>query len=126
MVADGLGQEALADAGRAHEEHVAGFADEAAGGQVEDLLLLDRRVERPVEVVEGLQFAEAGGLDSPLQLAVGADGQFVLEDQFQELGVVEAVAGRFLQADVERLQQPREPQLLQGGDQAVGHDEAPF
>ncbi len=64
LVADGLGQMALADAGRSEQEHVAGLADEAAGGQVEDLLLLDRRVERPVEVVQRLQLAEAGGLDA--------------------------------------------------------------
>ena len=34
------------------------------------------------------------------------DGEFVLKDQFQELGVVEAVAGGFLQPHVERSEQP--------------------
>ena len=99
------------------------FADEAARRQVEDLLLLDRRVEGPVEVVQGFQLAEASGLDAPVQLPLAAHDQFVLQDQFQELGVVEMVAGRFLQAHVQAFQQPGQAQLLQGLGQRFVHRE---
>ena len=37
FVADGLGQMGFADAGRAEEQHILGFADELAGGQIENL-----------------------------------------------------------------------------------------
>ena len=37
-----------------------------------------------------------------------ADQQFILNDQLQELGVAELVAGRFLETHVQRLGQSRE------------------
>ena len=92
LVAHGLDQERLADARGPEPEHVLGFADEAAGGQVVDLLLVDRRIEREVELVQGLQFAEGRGLDAAVDLPVAADGQFVLEDQLQELGMRQRLA----------------------------------
>ncbi len=46
LVADGLGQMGFADAGRAEEQHVFGFADEAAGGQFEDLLSVMEGLKR--------------------------------------------------------------------------------
>ena len=114
MVAEGLDQVAFADARRPQPEHVAGLADEAAGGQVVNLLLLEGGVERPVEAVEGLEFAEAGGLDAALEEPVGTHGQLVLQDQLQELGVVEAVAGGLLQAHLQAVEESRQPQLLEG------------
>jgi hypothetical protein len=68
------------------------------------LLLLDRRVERPVEVLQRLQLAELRRLDPALHLAVAAHGQLVLQDQLQELGVIEAVAGCLLEADLQAVQ----------------------
>ena len=125
LVADGLDQEDLARARRADQQHILGFADEAAGGQVEDLRSFDRRIEGEVEFVERLQFAELGRLHAAVDLPLLADEQFVLQDQFQELGVAELVAGRFLQADVERLGQARQAQLAQGGLQTIIHRIAP-
>jgi len=40
------------------KEHVASLADVTACREVEHLLALDRRVERPIEVVQRFQFAE--------------------------------------------------------------------
>jgi hypothetical protein len=51
-------------------------------------------------------------LDPATHLPIRPDGQFVLKDQLQELCMVESVAGGLLQADVERLRQARQPQLL--------------
>ena len=113
LQADGLDQVTLPDSRWPQQQHVASLFDEPAGGQVEDRLPLDRRVELPVEVFQRPHLAEAGGLDPPLDHPILADGQFILQDQFQELHVGEAVAGGFLQPHLQRLQQPGEPQLLE-------------
>jgi hypothetical protein len=41
--------------------------------------------------------------------------QFVLADEFQELGVAELVGGGFLQADAQGLKQAGEAELFEGG-----------
>ena len=97
------------------------IANEPAGGQVEDRLLRQRRVERPVELVERLDFAEGGRLHATIDQPLVADHQLVLQDQFQELGVAQVVAGGFLQSHVERLGQAREPQLTQGCLERIFH-----
>jgi len=90
-------------AGRADEEHVARFAEEAAGRQVEDLLTGDRRIERPIEVIERLDLTEAGGLHATFDLTLLTDQEFVLQHELQELNVTELMAGGFLQSHAERL-----------------------
>jgi len=120
-MADGLDQMTFSNARRPQQQHVLAFLDEAAGGQVEDLLPLDRRIELPVEVFERAHLAEAGGFHTPLNQPVLPDRQFILQDQFQELGVGEVVAGGLLQPDLQRLRQPREPELLEGGVHGVFH-----
>lgn len=59
----------------------------------------------PVEVVERLEFTEAGGLHTTGDEPVIADEQLILEHEFQELGVSEVIAGRFLKSNVERAGQ---------------------
>jgi len=60
FVADGLGQEGLAHAERAHEEHIVVAADEVAGSQFVDLFAGDGGVEAPVKVVQRLELAANG------------------------------------------------------------------
>ena len=67
------------------------------------------------KLVERLHFAEGGGLHAAVDQSLAANQQFVLQDQFQELGVAEVVAGRFLQAHLQRLGQAREAKLLERG-----------
>ena len=110
---DGLDQKALAHARRAEQKHVRLFPDEPARRQFLDLPAFDRRVEREVEFVEIPGLAEAGGAHAPLDLPAAAHRQFVLEDQLQKLGVVQAIAGGFRQPHFQALGQAREPQLLQ-------------
>ena len=45
-------------------KNILGLAHESAGRQVEDLLALDRRIESPIEVVEGLELTEPCHLDA--------------------------------------------------------------
>ena len=52
--AEGLGEVALAGAGRAEEEHVLAALDEARGGELVDELAVDLLVEVEVEAVERL------------------------------------------------------------------------
>lgn len=61
---------------------------------------------------ERLQFTELRRFHAALDLPLLADQQLILQDQFQELRMVELMASRFLQADIERLGQPRQSQLV--------------
>src|ERR1700722_9741195 len=126
LVAQRLPEKALADAWRSQQQHVPGLADKAARCQIEDLLLLDRRVERPVEVLQGLQLAKLGGLDTPPQLAIATHRQFVVQDHLQKLRMVQAVAGRLVESDFQAFQQPGQTQLLQGGTQRFSHGQTSF
>ena len=74
----------------------------------------------PVEFVQRLQFAEGGRLHAAIDLPLVAHQQLILQDQFQELGVAELVAGGFLQPHVQGFGQAREPQLRAGWS-AIDH-----
>src|SRR6185312_3916401 len=112
LVADRLYQEALPHSRRSQPEDVALLGDEPAGRQVEHLLLLDRWVESPVELVQRLQLAEQRRFDPALELAVAPHRQLVPEDQLQELEVAQAMTGGLLEADLQALQETGEAQLL--------------
>ena len=112
LVADGLGQMGFADAGRAEEQHVFGFADKPTTCQLKNLLLVDGEVEAPVKIVQRFQVAEVRQLGVPFHQALLADVEFVLTDEFEELGVAETIGGGFLQAHVERLDQAGEAELF--------------
>src|SRR5262249_17379557 len=94
---------------------------EPADRQVEHLLLLDRWVERPVELVQGFQLAEQRRLDPTLELTVGPHRQFILNDQRQELDMTQTMSGRLLEADLKALQEPGQPKLLKGTRQGMVH-----
>jgi hypothetical protein len=121
MKAKGLDDVAFADAGRSEEENVAVLAEEASGGEVEDLLPGELRIEGPVEGVEGFEIAEAGGVDATLDLSIGANEEFVLEKEFEEVGVAEAIGLGFMQADIETLGQSGEAELAEGGGESIVH-----
>ena len=77
----------------------------------------------PVKILQGAHLAEAGGFDPPLDHPVLPDGQFILQDQFQELPVRQAVGGSLLQPHLQRLEQPGEAELLEGGVQWIFHQQ---
>ena len=112
----------LARARRAEKQHVAALTEEASAGQVVDLLLVDRPIERPVELVERLLIAEHGGLGAAFDESVTADEEFVLKDEFEELGVGQLVTCCLLQAYVERSCQAGQPQLPEVLFQCFVHD----
>ena len=90
------------------------MADEVAGGQIINVFAVDGRIETPVEVFQRFQAAEISGLGAAFHQPLLADIDFVLADQFQELGMAKPVGDRFLQAHVQGLQQTGEAELFQG------------
>jgi hypothetical protein len=91
----------LAGAWWAHEENVSGLIEELAGGHLEELPAWERGVEVPIELIEGLQVSEARELGAAIELAMVADGDFVLEDEFEELKVTQAAGLGFLKTDIQ-------------------------
>ena len=118
LVTDGLGQMGFADAGRADEQHVFGFADKLAAGQVKNLFFVNGGVEAPVEVLQRFEGVEVGGFGAAFHLALLADIEFVLQDEFQKLGVAQTVGGGFLKPDAQSLAQTGETEFFQGGFEA--------
>lgn len=100
-VADGLGEVCLSGAWWSDEEDISGLVEELAGGQLEELSSWQGRVEVPVELVDGLQVSEQCELGAAIELAVASDGDFVLEDELEELEVAQSACLCFLESDIE-------------------------
>ncbi len=66
-----------------------------------DAVARDAGIEAEVEAVEAARFAEVGALEPAGGGASFSHGEFVLEEQFEELVVAEPVGGRFQQAGFE-------------------------
>ena len=81
LLGQNLRLSSLADTRRSQQQHVACLADESAGGQVEDLLLLDRRVEGPVELVQRFHFSKQGRFDAAGDLPHGVGKLLGLVEQ---------------------------------------------
>jgi len=108
---EGLGEVAFADSGGADKEDVAVLADILAGGQRVDPAAGDAGLEAEVEGLEAALFAEAGLLAASMEGAAVADVKFVLEEEFEELGVGELMGRGFVEAQFEVFTQAGEAQL---------------
>jgi len=100
-VADGLGDVGLAGSWWSHEENVSGVVEELAGGEFEELSTWDAGVEVPVELIDGLQVSELCELGAPVELAMIADSELVLEDELEELEVAQSAGLGFVESDIE-------------------------
>jgi len=84
-------------------------------------VLIEMQAKEPATfaaVKEGLaagQVGLVGGESGEDRLPLLSHEQFILQDQFQELGMIELMAGRLLQADIKGLRQPRQMELVQSG-----------
>ena len=101
---DGLSQVGLADAGLAADQDVAALPDEGAGGEVEDLLAVDARVEAEVEQLQGLGGIDGAAPDPEVEPLVLAALGLVLDQAGQELDVRPVLGDRLLGADLERVE----------------------
>ena len=72
--------------------------------------------------------AEVRQLGVAFQLPLLADIEFVLADEFEELGMAQTIGGGFLQAHIKGLAQAGEAELFQGGLQgkANAHGSGPW
>src|SRR5207253_9574748 len=112
-----LGEMTLARAGGAEKDDVLALGEEAAGGEREDEVAVHLLVEGEVEAVEGLVgVAKLGLLEAAGEEAIGAAGEFVLEEEGEEVGVG-AVIG--LRLDKPRLQARRHAAEAEGAQGAV-------
>jgi hypothetical protein len=94
------------DTGRADEENVPVFADEAASGELQDVSSVDRGVEGELKVLDRSGVAEARGVDAALHRAIGADGELIGDDELEELGVIEGVSLSFVEPHLESREKP--------------------
>lgn len=111
FASEGLGEVAFAGAGGADEEDVAVLAEVLAGGEVVDLAAGEAGLEAEVEGVEAALLTEAGLLAAAVQGAAVADVEFVLEEEFKELGGGELMGGGFVEAEFEAFAKAGEAQL---------------
>ena len=103
LVADGLGQMGFADTRWPEEQNILGFANKPAARQIVNLFFVDRGIKAPVEVIQGFQMAEVRQFGVAFHLPLLTDIEFILTDEFKELGVAEPIGGGFLQPHVQRL-----------------------
>src|SRR3989442_1339898 len=85
FVGEGLREVALAHPGRAvHQDALVAF-DELAGGEIEDLGLVELGIEAEVEALERLGGIEGGAPQAQTELALGAALDFVVQQHGEEL-----------------------------------------
>jgi len=72
----------------------------------------DRRIEAEVEAVQRAGLSEVGGFIPAPACALSAQMEFIVEDQFKELGVWQSVCLGSLQARIKTAKQSRESQVL--------------
>jgi hypothetical protein len=82
------------------------------GGQFVDARAIDGRIEGEVEVVQRADLTEVGSLLAPGDGALLSYVDFILQNDFQELGVGKSVGFGLLEAPLERAKQPRETQAV--------------
>ena len=83
-VAQGLGQEALADPGRTHQQHMLVLVQELQGEDGVQQPAVQGDGGGPVEVLQPAGLLEAGALQPQFHAPVGAAVDLVAEDDLQE------------------------------------------
>ena len=97
----GDGQVGLSDSGRPQQDDVLAVGDEAAGGQLLDLLLVDGGLEGKVEALQGLDEGKPshGGPHGDVLLRLGSD--LLGQQPIEKIAVREAVASGLFQAGLQ-------------------------
>ncbi len=102
--------------------------DGYAGREVDDLGLGNLRVECPLEVLQTLGVLEAGAAHAQVELLALATFDLVAAQAEEEFGVAEVRVHCLPHAQIEGLQDARQTQLLEDGDELVtdGHGFSPL
>ena len=114
LISHRLSEVRFSNAWRTEEKDILGLADKVAGGQIINVFSVDGWIETPIKVFQRFQAPEIGGFGAAFHHALLADIDFVLADQFQELGMAQPVGDRFLEPHVQGLQRTGEAELFQG------------
>src|SRR5439155_20122678 len=120
FVREGLGEVALADTGRAEHQDALVARDELAGGEVEDLGLVEFGIETEVEALERLGGIEGGAAQAQAQLALGAPLDFVVQQHGEEVDEGGLLLDGLAIADVERLEDAGQAQGAEHRGELVG------
>ena len=120
FVGQGLGDVALADPGRAVDQDRLVPLDELAGGEVEELGLVELGVEAEVEALEGLGGIEGGAPQAQAELALGAALDLVVQQQGEELDEGGLLLDGLPVADLEGLEDAGQTQGAEHGGELVG------
>ncbi len=102
LITDGLCDVTFTHTGRANQQNISALTNELAGSKVIHRLPRHRRIERKIKAVYRLEFPEHRLLETPLDHPFAANLNLVLQKKFQELRMVQLVAGGFLKSYVQR------------------------
>ena len=94
--------------------------DEVAGGEIEDLGLVELGVEAEVEAFERLGGIEGGPAQPQAQLALGAPLNLVVQQLREELDVGRLLLDGLAGADLERLEDAGQAQGAEHGGELMG------
>ena len=83
-VAQGLSQEALADAGRPYQEDVLVLVEKLQGEDGVQKPAIQGNRRRPVEVIQSAGLLETGALEAQFDAAVGTTIDLITEDDLEE------------------------------------------
>jgi hypothetical protein len=128
------GEMRLADARRAEQEQVLAVGDPPTGGEIADLLRIDRGLGVVVEAGEILDRREVGELEGHVDAPMVLAGDLALQEQGQGLAGREVGAGRLVQEVVELIAdagqlQPGQHRIERvehwGRSLGAGHQKAP-
>ena len=112
FVTEGLSQVAFTHAGRADEEQIVLFIEEAPGGQLVDPGSVDL-VEAEVEALQAALIAESCGFDTALYGALLSQVDFVLEEGFEEGFMGQLMPPGFLQSQLQVLVHAAEAEFFE-------------
>src|SRR5919201_6720836 len=98
--------------GRTQQQHVIAALDIAPGGELADLLGIDRGLELEVEALERLLEREARHRDAHLMVLVGFRVELAGQQLVEEVGVGNFLFRRLLQARGQLLLDLIEPELM--------------
>jgi hypothetical protein len=90
-----------------------------AGAQLQELVFRELEIEAPVEVLQRLEGLEVGAAQTLVELAAVAALDLIAEQAVEELGVRQVVIGGLSGAQIERFQNARQTQFLEGGRELV-------
>src|SRR5439155_11724091 len=120
LVGQRLRNVTLPDPGRAVDQDVLVALDEGARREIEELGLVQLRIEAEVEAFERLGGIEGGAPQAEPQILLGAALDLVVHEHGEELDEGRLLLDGLAVADVERLEDSREAQGPEQGGELMG------